>query len=321
MDDIRRVTELLDEGGPSPTVAATGRQRLDELIGQEPRTDQPKPRVEREPQRRRIRWALPGFGLVAAGAAAAIALTVTASPSGAPRPGSSHSETSRWSSGREVLLAAAYKAEAAPPTSGKYWHVRYLDIIKVQGRSVPGGGKSVQEFWYGMDGAFVSGGRSLTTGKGGLHKEKFPRATFELTDQKITLTELSKLPTDPQKLKEWALADSRRHGAPKERPADTNSFATNDLTELLYLAPVSPKVRAAAFRALALMPDVKGLGALKDARGRVGQGIAISGERYIIDPDTGFLLSWDTRVDRKSRSNVFLAVGWTNERPHVPAAP
>ncbi|GAB3966960.1 hypothetical protein GCM10029978_033270 [Actinoallomurus acanthiterrae] len=43
MDDIRRVTELLDEAGPSPTVTAMGRQRLDELIAQAPAVGRPRP--------------------------------------------------------------------------------------------------------------------------------------------------------------------------------------------------------------------------------------------------------------------------------------
>ncbi|GAA4628636.1 hypothetical protein GCM10023196_045850 [Actinoallomurus vinaceus] len=341
MDDIRRVTELLDEGGPSPTVAATGRQRLDELIAQAPTAGRPRAgesiaqepagsrlrevpstraRVPRtsSPRRRWSRWALPGIGLVAAGAAAAIALTVTATPPARPqRP--APSETAQRLSGREVLLAAASSAETAPATTGRYWHIRWVHAITVENASPVG---NVFETWAAKDGWWYMGTATLD-GRGlGLDKEKHKNgASFELEDRMLSFDRLQRLPTDARRLTAWTRTFSRGLNA-SWRPKDVEYSVTSTLSALLYAVPVSPKVRAAAFRALAQRPGVTTGGRAKDVRGRVGQAVTIGPVRLIIDPKTAFVLQETTgTVDgTKASSTLYYEVGWTNGKPHVPAA-
>ncbi|MEV0407234.1 CU044_5270 family protein [Actinoallomurus sp. NPDC050550] len=337
---MRRVTELLDEGGPSPTVAATGRQRLDELIAQAPAAGRPRtgesigqePAGNRprevpstparvpstpSPRRRRIRWALPGLGLVAVGAATAIALTVTATPPARP-PHPVPSETAQRLSGREVLLTAASSAESAPPATGEYWHIRWIHAITVNNARPVG---NVFETWAAKDGRWYMGTATLD-GRGlGLNKEKHKNgASFELEDHMLSFDQLRRLPADPQRLTAWTRTFSRGLNA-SWRKKDVEDSVTGTLSALLYAVPVSPKVRAAAFRALAQRPGVTTGGRAKDVRGRVGQAVSIGSFHLIIDPKTAFVLQETTgTVDTKTSSTLYYEVGWTNEEPHVPSA-
>lgn len=88
-----------------------------------------RPAADRSGVRRStVRWSFLGTGLV--GAAAAAALIVPAVVS-APQPGvqppigtSGAPATAAAPAARDILLAAATRAEAAPVRSGRYWHVR-----------------------------------------------------------------------------------------------------------------------------------------------------------------------------------------------------
>ncbi|GAB3966956.1 hypothetical protein GCM10029978_033260 [Actinoallomurus acanthiterrae] len=270
----------------------------------------------RSARRRRIRWALPGLGLVAAGAAAAVALTVTASPSTHPRhpapPGAS-----QQLSGRQVLLAAASAAETAPATTGEYWHVRRIHTITVRAQPVG----NVLETWAAKDGWWYMGTASLD-GRGlGLSKQKYKNgASFELDDRMLSFDRLQRLPADPGRLTAWTRTFSRGLNA-SWRKKDVEDSVTSTLGSLLYAVPVAPKVRAAAFRALAQRPGVTTGGRAKDARGRVGQAVSIGSFHLIIDPKTAFVLQETTEsVGGKMSSTLYYEVGWTNEKPHVPSA-
>ncbi|MEV5710757.1 CU044_5270 family protein [Actinoallomurus sp. NPDC052274] len=316
MDDIREVAELLEEGDPSAAVLAMGRRRLDELIRQEPAAaPREVPGGRRRRGRRRLRWALPGLGLVAAGTAAAMALTTTSAPPDRSRP--RPMETSQRLSGREVLLAAAASAEAEPATTGRYWHVRRVHMIFAGGPPVG----NVIEIWAAKDGWWYEGDATLD-GRGlGLikHKNKDGRS-FELVDHTLSFDELQRLPADPRRLTAWALSYARKMN-PHWRKKDMEDVATNTLSALLYAVPVSPKVRAAAFRALAQRPDVTSEGRVKDARGRIGQGVTIGGGFHlIIDPKTAFVLQETAGTARspKRASTLYYEVGWTDTAPHVP---
>ncbi|MCO5970700.1 CU044_5270 family protein [Actinoallomurus soli] len=318
MDDIREVTELLEEGDPSAAVMAMGRRRLDELIRQEPaRAPREVPADRRRQGRRRLRWALPGLGLVAAGTAAAVVLTGTSAPSHGPRPVPAKSE--QRLSGREVLLAAAVSAGKTPPTTGRYWHIRRIDMITISGRRPTG---NVLETWAAKDGWWYMGTAGLENGGGALDKKKYKGGrSFELDDHMLSFDRLRGLPADPQRLTAWARAFSR--GLNSEwRPKDVEDATTGTLGALLYAVPVSPSVRAAAFRALARRPGVTAGGRVKDSRGRVGQAVKIGPYDLIVDPKTAFVLEETSGpMDKfKRASTVYLEVGWTDEKPHVPAA-
>jgi hypothetical protein len=121
----------------------------------------------------------------------------------------------------------------------------------------------------------------------------------------------------------------------------------NELSDLLVDFPVPPRVRAAAFRALADMPNVTSIGPMRDELGRAGVGIEIgtpgvdaiavlgdgspvvapAGEltrTLIIDPDTSLVLADETSIGKRSdpfSDTLILGVGWTNQKPHKPALP
>jgi hypothetical protein len=69
----------------------------------------------------------------------------------------------------------------------------------------------------------------------------------------------------------------------------------------LITMPVKPAVRAAAYRVMAEMPGVRGLGRVTDPLGREGVGFTFPGtpqtplgsveQRLVVDPSTGAMLS------------------------------
>ncbi|HZA41969.1 MAG TPA: hypothetical protein VFA00_15250, partial [Actinomycetota bacterium] len=105
-----------------------------------------------------------------------------------------------------------------------------------------------------------------------------------------------------------------------------------------------PDVRAAAYRALADMPNVTSIGPTHDELGRAGTGILIDpgasarivgrgsqvsetgkfSRMLIIDPDTSLVLADQISIDKSNDpagSTLILEVGWTDEGPHEPALP
>jgi hypothetical protein len=161
----------------------------------------------------------------------------------------------------------------------------------------------------------------------------------------LSFAQLQRLPTEPDALRAWVV-DAAKADLDPSVPSDILDFNVADvLTNLLVAAPVPPEVRAAAYRALADMPNVKNIGPTRDALGRAGVGIRIdagdfagvfipgvpggrpfsAGEltrKLIIDPDTSQVLADQARVGASSDpvgGSLILKVGWTNQRPHKPA--
>ncbi|MFC7730812.1 hypothetical protein [Actinomadura keratinilytica] len=134
-DDTTLVAALLDEGGPSPRVAAAGRDGLLELARTEGRetAHENGRRAGRRAGRRsgRLRGRRLfgiGLGLVAAGAAAAVAVATVGSGGAAP-PGPSAPGP------REMVLAAAVQAERQ--ADGRYLvtHVRNCHAEPVEAKT------------------------------------------------------------------------------------------------------------------------------------------------------------------------------------------
>ncbi|XVQ10729.1 CU044_5270 family protein [Spirillospora sp. CA-255316] len=158
-----------------------------------------------------------------------------------------------------------------------------------------------------------------------------------------SFADLEKLPTDPAALRALAQKRALSDGADRGLHADNErvrqSFAARKLIDLLTTAPVSPAVRAAAFRALAEMPVVKSEGTAVDGLGRKGVAFSIvtpyanstSGSRLIIDPSSSQVLSvheintikggQGRGVPAKERTTLYLGGGWTDEAPRPPALP
>ena len=93
----------------------------------------------------------------------------------------------------------------------------------------------------------------------------------------VTFGQLQKLPANPAALKAWIVAFNRnflRNGG-GVGPAHLGVFLS--LTNLVAVLPAPPGVRAAAFRALATLPDVTSLGPVQ---GGQGLRLALGGNKH-----------------------------------------
>ncbi|WP_213451429.1 CU044_5270 family protein [Rhizomonospora bruguierae] len=155
-------------------------------------------------------------------------------------------------------------------------------------------------------------------------------APYYLAGGSILRAELAAIPTDPTALKAWLL---KRLKASEVQEATGYSLFWSAKT-LVFDLPVSPRVRAAAYRMLADVPGVTSLGTVTDQRGRAGMavGFARKGDgghwsqtRLIIDPRTGQALaneSWDLGSGHAPRATGTLqsftlqvSAGFTDEDP------
>ena len=207
---------------------------------------------------------------------------------------------------------------------------------------------------------------SAVPGKGDLLPARKDKTYFDVYGEMVTYDQVQNLPTDPAALRAWADSLSKpvellkrgdgsltpkgdRHVRageevfvlqPSKRERAFTTAAT--LAALLHDAPASPKLRAAAFRVLADLPNVQNLGPRRDPSGRAGVGILFDyrssleprggghpGRRaieLIIDPATSKVLSYvivdDLEVPNKRRNGYSLVdVEVTNTAPHVPDLP
>jgi hypothetical protein len=285
---------------------------------------------------RRTGWLAGGVGLTAAAAVAVAA--VMASTSGvapittgsgghaAVHPGS-HPVAASQLSARQVLLAAATTAAAASAQTGAFWY------LKTRGPGADAG--TPQEIWYARDGSMYQlapNGRDVYLAGAG---------AFEIGLSSLTYGQIQDMPTDPAALKAWITRawervppDSGPYVAPRPNTAtgripgpDIPGYVSSSLTSLLAEYPVPPALRAAAFRALASMPDVRRLPnadgdlvlaisvpknpASKFPSGKVPAGDGVV--KLIIDPATFVLRS---EINFQGTMEI-LAAGWTDHLPKV----
>ncbi|GGS01804.1 hypothetical protein GCM10010169_53210 [Micromonospora fulviviridis] len=139
---------------------------------------------------------------------------------------------------------------------------------------------------------------------------------FALGDRNVSQAQLDALPTDPTALRGALL--SRFGGGGGDMPTDRDQWLLTVAAHVVIDLPVSNAVRAAAYRVLATLPGVRGLGAVHDMRGRPGQAIAFTQDnpaigrfevRLIIDPDTGQALAREMRAVKPSGSWSWIAPG------------
>ncbi|MGI5288795.1 hypothetical protein ACQEVF_36360 [Nonomuraea polychroma] len=194
-------------------------------------------------------------------------------------------------SGRSILLSAA--TTAASGTGGTYWHVKKLHD-----------GGRVTELWVTRQ------GRAWTAEQGRITRVT-GRSPFSMAGRDLTVQQIQGLPAEPVALRERVAA---------MLPAGSEGLLADALAGLLWTKPSAPAVRAAAYRALADLPEVRYLGARTDARGRAGEafsfGLLSGGRRtLIIDPVTSQVLS---SMDSGGRSEIVLGAGWTDRGPDLP---
>jgi hypothetical protein len=139
---------------------------------------------------------------------------------------------------------------------------------------------------------------------------------FAIGNQSMSVADLAKLPTDPDALRDALLA--RFDGGGGDLPTDRGQWLVDVTASLIVDLPVGNAVRSAAFRLLADLPGVRGLGAVRDVRGRSGQAVAFVQDtprigrferRLIIDPGSGQALGQETRVIQPREAWSWIAPG------------
>jgi hypothetical protein len=153
----------------------------------------------------------------------------------------------------------------------------------------------------------------------------------------LSWADRQKLASDPARFKELLFPD----GALPNKPGLGGAGRLMSGFDFLTRQPASPEVRAAAFRLLATLPDVRSIGTVQDAKGRTGIGLAaratmregsgtVFDEVLVLDPKTYQVLGEQDIVVKAGGSmrgmqpgtilsnQVVLEAGWTNDSPHHP---
>jgi hypothetical protein len=169
---------------------------------------------------------------------------------------------------------------------------------------------------------------------------------FRVLGEYLTADQIRALPSDPAALKQWLIGVIQKQDLPRKTDVELGESLFSGVQNLLFSNPITPQVRAAAYKVLAGMPGVTSLGAVKDGAGRNGVAVSItnndtvqeqradSGGPYavsiVFSPDTGDTLSFETRVIKPADYLSWVPKGalfsyravtemrWTNDEP--PAA-
>ncbi|GIH22190.1 hypothetical protein Aph01nite_05000 [Acrocarpospora phusangensis] len=252
--------------------------------------------------------------------------TVTGGPAGvtaaAPSGSGSFSSEPVPLSARQLLLVAATSADKEPATTGKFWFTKTAsrDIMSVDGDYALLS-EGVGESWL-TDGqqwhtsqslgtkpateadqaAWEAAGSPTTAGVGeGKRLETVRPAGKPSTDtykskyvywlgRNVTLDQMRALPADPAKLKASLLKYYTGNSTEADVPMAEDNWLFTVAGGLVIGGPVSPQVRAAAFRMLAALPSVTSLGQVTDSTGRPGTAIGIeTSSGFRSDPDKGVL--------------------------------
>ncbi|OLT20309.1 hypothetical protein BJF79_16375 [Actinomadura sp. CNU-125] len=290
---MRLLGTLLDEPDPSQETIDRSMRTLRATM------DAPASRSRRRVLRKPV-LALATIGVAAAAAAAVVVVPGVGSPDGTP-------PSSAALDGRAVLLAAADTAETQPQGSGTYWRVT---------ETSPDGTSSTT--WRRRD------GQTWVSSKPGLIS-KVPAGTPTSADRfGLTFDEVAKLPTDPERLK--AVLDAQRpppeeEGLPAPGADEKTGVMVAMLLSLINTWPSAPKVRAAAFRALATLPHIKDLGKGEDGH-RLEFSYGGAGTRLIVDPANARVSTEAfTQFDGWSTGVTTTRGEWTDTLPEARTVP
>ena len=185
-------------------------------------------------------------------------------------------------------------------------------------------------------------------GNGKLTPVKEP-SQFRVLGEYLTADQIRALPSDPAALKQWLIGVIQKQNLPRRTDVELGESLFAGVQNLLFFNPITPQVRAAAYKVLAGMPGVTSLGAVKDGEGRNGVAVSItsndtveeqradSGGPYavsiVFSPDTGDTLSFETRVLKPADYLSWVPKGalfsyravtemrWTDDEPPAANAP
>ncbi|MFF4774428.1 CU044_5270 family protein [Microtetraspora fusca] len=169
---------------------------------------------------------------------------------------------------------------------------------------------------------------------------KWKGSAGSLTAELVTWDELRRIPSDERELRAYLerriTSQAKSHGYEND-PKDLELALQGNCMEIVFSLPVSPAVRAAAYRLLATLPQMTALGRVKDPLGRTGEalGYRVNGREgegvyqivQVIDPETGLPLSQsststielaDGRTAKVENFTAYRQMGWTDEEPSLP---
>lgn len=315
MDELDLLHDVLSNPEPSADMVDNRRYELQRLINQRTR-----------PRTRTPGWRISALGLTAT--AAAVAATVVFTQHPAPvTPRRTHPQaaaaqpTGSAQSAQQILLVAATSAQRAPAASGSYWYVRTR--AKWNDNTL-----TDVETWTKRDGETWQ--RTQKTGNKLIYLPAPPPSStvlgpFFLGGQKMTVSQIENLPTDPTALTTWIVTNAAAHGGKSGGPAPDAARQREDVFEsldsLLSQLPAPPAVRAAAFRALAALPGVTALGPIGGGQGIRFTTIGGAPATLVIDPATGqvratnYFVTNDGAMFWQPTVDATITCQWTNTLP------
>ncbi|MFJ1730685.1 CU044_5270 family protein [Streptomyces sp. NPDC088254] len=121
---------------------------------------------------------------------------------------------------------------------------------------------------------------------------------YALGPRNVSYQDLRELPSEVGELRR-RLASLPGQDSGADAGGSPTAHVLRQAADLITM-PVTPAVRAAAYRVMAELPGVRGLGRVTDPLGRVGVGVAFPGtsrtplgsveQRLVVDPSTGAML-------------------------------
>ncbi|GAA2579123.1 CU044_5270 family protein [Winogradskya consettensis] len=236
------------------------------------------------------RIAFAGTAGLAAAAIVVVAAAKAPPPAPAPAPPLAMAPTERplrlASQVLDEAADAALRQEAVVPRPDQFLYLSQRGA----------GGKVVYEGWFSIDGKHDGLVIRSEEGETVLEACRPGKKTVEGDNCKPEAHYLPDLPTDPKKLLKQIEKDANQ---------DTEEARTNAIAkDLWYYAEqfwLTPKQRAAVYRAAATVPGLKVIEGVTDPAGRKGTGVAWTygaQAMWIFDPETNvFLGSQTTTTD------------------------
>jgi hypothetical protein len=161
---------------------------------------------------------------------------------------------------------------------------------------------------------------------------------FDVLSERLTADQVRALPSDPAALRQWLIGIINKQNLPRSTDVELGESLFVGVQNLLFFNPITPKVRAAAYRVLAGTPGIMSLGAVRDGEGRTGVAVAITtndtdDERransdgpetvsIVFNPDTGATLSFETRArGALVHYQAMMEMRWTDDEPPAASTP
>ncbi|MFG1688595.1 CU044_5270 family protein [Nonomuraea sp. NPDC049269] len=169
---------------------------------------------------------------------------------------------------------------------------------------------------------------------------KWKGTAGDLAGESMTWEEVRAIPSEPDKLRSYLEEHITRRltaDAGYDVAEATWYLLVQACEDIISRLPASPEVRASAYRILASLPGIQAEGEMTDPLGRRGQALSYQEEiepglftqvRIVVEPSTGLLLA-QVRTNTTKLANgrqaelrvstSYQAIGWTDERPQLPA--